>query len=244
MAGLPTVLIPNRFGGGGGVSPPFAISDTTGLQTALDSKEPTIATLALSKGGTNANLSATGGTGQVLKQKTVGGAIQVEALGATEISAALDAGSGTASQVVRGDGTISALVPGDMPALYKFRALWDNSQTITTTPAKLTLQTAAFNTIGSVSASVITVTNSGWYLVYATIYSATGNLISTRPYINGTIYSSSTDSPASSFPFGFVPIYINAGETLSWFGATAASSATIDSTISGINFVQVIGGWI
>lgn len=72
-------------GGSGGASPPFAISDTTGLQTALDSKEPTIATLALSKGGTNANLSATGGTGQVLKQKTVGGAIQVEALGATDI---------------------------------------------------------------------------------------------------------------------------------------------------------------
>lgn len=54
-------------------------------------------TLALARGGTNADLSATGGTGKVLKQSTVGGAITVATLSASEIPS-LDAaaiGTGT-----------------------------------------------------------------------------------------------------------------------------------------------------
>jgi hypothetical protein len=43
-------------------------------------------TLGLAKGGTNANLSATGGTGQVLKQITAGAAITVGTLASTDLT--------------------------------------------------------------------------------------------------------------------------------------------------------------
>lgn len=56
-------------------------------------------TLALARGGTNADLSATGGAGQVLKQKTSGGDIAVEALAAGE----LGSGTGSSSNFLRGD---------------------------------------------------------------------------------------------------------------------------------------------
>lgn len=42
--------------------------------------------LALARGGTHADLSATGGTGQILKQKTAGGNIAVETIAASELS--------------------------------------------------------------------------------------------------------------------------------------------------------------
>jgi hypothetical protein len=44
--------------------------------------------LALARGGTNKDMSATGGTGQVLKQKTAGGAVSVETLAEADIPAA------------------------------------------------------------------------------------------------------------------------------------------------------------
>lgn len=72
-------------GGGGGSSPPFAISDITNLQTALDGKEPTITTLDLDKGGTNADLSATGGATHFLRQASAGAAVTVGAIAYTDL---------------------------------------------------------------------------------------------------------------------------------------------------------------
>ena len=74
----------------------------------------TSGTVGLARGGTNANLSATGGANQVLKQSTVGGNITVGALTAAEMPAAIDAakiGSGTVSNAEFGylDGVTSAI---------------------------------------------------------------------------------------------------------------------------------------
>jgi hypothetical protein len=51
----------------------------------------TSGTLPVARGGTNADLSATGGTGQVLRQSTVGGAVTVSVLAAADIPS-LDTG--------------------------------------------------------------------------------------------------------------------------------------------------------
>jgi hypothetical protein len=55
--------------------------------------------LALARGGTNKDMSSTGGTGQFLKQKTSGGAVSVE----TIATADLGSGSASSSNFLRGD---------------------------------------------------------------------------------------------------------------------------------------------
>lgn len=87
-----------------------AISEVSGLQAALDGKASSSHTHAaaditsgqvdLARGGTGADLSATGGSGQVLKQLTSGGAISVGSLTASEMPSGIDAakiGSGDVS---------------------------------------------------------------------------------------------------------------------------------------------------
>lgn len=70
---------------------------TTGL-TALNASNLTTGTAPLARGGTGANLSATGGSGQVVKQLTAGGALTVAALTAAE----LPTHNHSASQVTSG----------------------------------------------------------------------------------------------------------------------------------------------
>lgn len=59
--------------------------------------------------GTSSNLTLGDGSAGIVPAGCFGN------LSSTDIAAALDAGSGTASQVVRGDGTISALLGSDLP---------------------------------------------------------------------------------------------------------------------------------
>jgi hypothetical protein len=61
----------------------FAGSGST--LTALNASSFSTGTLALARGGTGANLSATGGLGQLLKQTAAGGAVTVGVLGASEL---------------------------------------------------------------------------------------------------------------------------------------------------------------
>lgn len=71
-------------------------------------------TLALSRGGTAADLSATGGTGQVLKQSTLGGAVTVGTVAASDIS------SGAA--LTKTDDTNVTLTLGGTPATAVLKA--------------------------------------------------------------------------------------------------------------------------
>ena len=74
---------------------------TSAIQTQLDGKaasshthaasDLTTGQVALARGGTNADLSATGGTGHVLKQSSAGAAITVGALTASDIPSTLNA---------------------------------------------------------------------------------------------------------------------------------------------------------
>jgi hypothetical protein len=68
-----------------------AFSDLSGTASTaqvpnLDASKITTGLLALARGGTNADLSATGGTSQVLKQVSVGAAITVGQLAASDLS--------------------------------------------------------------------------------------------------------------------------------------------------------------
>ena len=70
--------------------------------------------VALARGGTNADLSATGGAGQFLKQSTAGGAVSVGVLAASDMPGGIDAakiGGGTVSNTEFGylDGVTSAI---------------------------------------------------------------------------------------------------------------------------------------
>lgn len=84
--------------------------------------------LALARGGTGADLSATGGAGQVLKQKTAGGALVAEALVASDIptltlSKVSDAGTAAALNVpASGDAASGEVVKGSDTRLTNARA--------------------------------------------------------------------------------------------------------------------------
>lgn len=71
-----------------------------------------LGTLGLARGGTNADLSATGGTSQVLKQTTVGGAVSVGTVAASEIAsgAALSRVSDTNVTLTLGGAPTTALL--------------------------------------------------------------------------------------------------------------------------------------
>jgi hypothetical protein len=68
----------------GGVTK-YVFPDQLGSSTT-DAADLTSGVVALARGGTGADLSATGGTGKVLKQKTAGGTVAVEVLDASEIA--------------------------------------------------------------------------------------------------------------------------------------------------------------
>ena len=102
-----------------------ALDGVTGsIQTQLNGKaasshthaaaDITSGQLGLARGGTGADLSATGGTGQVLKQSTAGGAVSVGALGAGDMPSGIDAakiGGGAVSNIEFAtlDGVTSAI---------------------------------------------------------------------------------------------------------------------------------------
>lgn len=78
--------------------------------------------LALARGGTGANLSATGGTSQVLKQASTGAAITVGQLAFADLSgdiavSQMNSGSGASSTTFwRGDGSWASILAADLPS--------------------------------------------------------------------------------------------------------------------------------
>lgn len=69
---------------------------------SLPASRITSGQLALARGGTNKDMSATGGTGMVLKQKTVGGTVAVEVLGDSDIPDAAKANFASISAELSG----------------------------------------------------------------------------------------------------------------------------------------------
>ena len=89
---------------------PFTVTDNFGN----DSTDIGLGIVPLTKGGTGADLSATGGTSQVLKQITTGAVITVGRLAASDLS-----DTATLGNYLRGNGTSfvsSAIQAGDIPA--------------------------------------------------------------------------------------------------------------------------------
>jgi hypothetical protein len=99
---LPTGIDAANIGSGDVSNTEFGYLDgvTSGVQAQLDSKASSTHTHAASditsgqldvaRGGTGSDLSATGGSGQVLKQSTSGGAITVGALAASDMPTGID----------------------------------------------------------------------------------------------------------------------------------------------------------
>jgi len=88
--GTHQVLLQSTVGGNITVAQ-LAFTDISGTATTgqipnLDASKITSGLLALARGGTNADLSGTGGTSQVLRQSTTGAAITVSQLAATDLS--------------------------------------------------------------------------------------------------------------------------------------------------------------
>ena len=109
---LPGSIDAANIGGGVVSNAEFATLDgvTSSIQTQLNGKaasshthaaaDITSGQLGLARGGTGADLSATGGAGQVLKQSSPGGPVSVGALAAGDVPSGIDAakiGGGTVS---------------------------------------------------------------------------------------------------------------------------------------------------
>ncbi|NJL73470.1 MAG: hypothetical protein HC888_19070 [Candidatus Competibacteraceae bacterium] len=123
-AEIPSGIDAAKIGSGDVSNTEFGYLDgvTSALQTQLDGKAASShnhaasdinsGQIALARGGTGADLSATGGTGQVLKQNSSGGVVSVGALAASEMPSGIDAakiGSGDVSNAEFGylDGVTS-----------------------------------------------------------------------------------------------------------------------------------------
>lgn len=123
---MPSGIDAAKIGGGAVSNTEFGYLDgvTSALQTQLSGKassshthaasDITSGQIALARGGTNADLSATGGTGQFLKQSSSGAAVTVGALAASDMPSGIDAtkiGGGAVSNTEFGylDGVTSAL---------------------------------------------------------------------------------------------------------------------------------------
>lgn len=124
----------NRITSTGGITPVIDISASYVGQTSIT----TLGTVAsgvwqgtkigLPYGGTNADLSGTGGTSQVLKQTTAGAAITVAQLAASDLS---NGTTGSGTVVLSGTPTLTTAVLGSSTATTQTPA--DNSTKVATT---------------------------------------------------------------------------------------------------------------
>ena len=111
---LPASIDCAKFANGSVSNTEFQYLDgvTSGIQSQLDGKAAsshnhaasaiTSGQLALARGGTGADLSATGGTGQVLRQSSSGAPITVSALTHTDVGAAAASHNHAASEITSG----------------------------------------------------------------------------------------------------------------------------------------------
>lgn len=138
--------------------------------------------------------------------------------------------SGTADQVLGGDGVARNLSAADIPALYAFKAQVTTGTTLTSSLVKLPLNAAVINTVGTVSSSVITITTAGWYIPGCALISSTNANASLELNVNGSRENFTVGTPGNGgFTLRSQPIYLAAGDAVYLAGFAVTGSPTIDS---------------
>jgi hypothetical protein len=195
--------------------------------------------IALARGGTNADLSATGGTSQVLKQTTVGGNITVGQLAFSDIS-----GSVAASQLPNP----SASTLGGIESIAAVSHKWINSISTSGVP-NLTQPAAADLSDGTVGSGthilmVTSVTGSGTQGVLAVGPNLSGPTLTGTTILAGTVVPDTAGGEnigSASLPFANLYIGGAATNNIKVTGtATAARTFTLPDADS--NPVQPFGG--
>lgn len=194
---LPAGIDAANIGGGSVSNTEFATLDgvTSSIQTQLNGKaasshthaaaDITSGQLGLARGGTGADLSATGGAGQVLKQSSAGGAVSVGALSASDMPSGIDAariGGGAVSntEFATLDGVTSAIqtqLNGKAPTISIIQLNRSNDYTLSASNSYMSLpwEASEFNSGGGsawqsgVNPDRITLYRAGYWLVGANV---------------------------------------------------------------------------
>lgn len=225
----------------GPVSGPAAAPTFRALISAdipnIDASKITSGLLALARGGTNADLSATGGASQVLKQISSGAAITVGQLAAADLSNGV---TGSGAVVLAASPTLTG-TPALAAATATTPATNDNSTKVATTAyvqaqplalgipitTKVTLSAAQMKSIASNPPAILPAPGAGNYYVV---------LACSAVYNPGTTPYTATFSPTYGLFYdwvGIVPIpnyTVPTSGTTSVINASLITAATVGST--------------
>lgn len=172
-------------------------SASTNASTAFSSGQ-----IPLARGGTGADLSATGGSGQFLKQSSAGGTI-----------------------------TVGTIASGDLPPLLQFRASQQNAISVLA-GTDLLYNTPSVNTVGTFSASkTLTFSTAGWYWCQTGMYFSGGaSSANILALVNGTVVDSRTNWVNIQFAInaGFL-LYVAVGDALKFQGEYSGGNTTDNS---------------
>lgn len=195
-----------------------------------DMADITSGSLGVARGGTGADLSATGGAGQVLKQDTMGGAVSVGTLSASEMPSGIDAtkiGGGAVSNTEFGylDGVTSKIqtqLNGKLPASGGTTGripYWSSGTTLTSS--------ANLNFIGS-GISTGSLTTTGSILSAGSISTSNGASIN----VSGQVYVGNMSNLS-----GGIPVYKRPNGQLVWLSSNSNHKkdvSTITATMDQI----------
>lgn len=205
-------------------------SPTTALVNAASLTLGWTGQLGLSRGGTNANLSATGGTSQVLRQSTSGAAITVSQLAASDLS---NGTTGSGSVVLATSPTLVTPVLGTptsgtltnctgLPISTGVSGLGTGIATFLATPSSANLAAAVTDETGS--GALVFATSPT--LVTPTLGVATATSLAFSPTTGGIVGTATNDNASAGRVGEFVSSVILVGSAVS---VTTGTSKTVTS---------------